>query len=320
MVIRIFILSEIVSKINFGPVLTCDSFHLNQVTQYLQFLSFFFLFFLFPGGIGIQDESKEIIKKNGGPLPVAKAVFTGSGNLPCQHIIHVAGPKWERGPLMLGEETTVEEEELHDSVTDVLRVASRRKLQSISIPAISAGVFGFPLDLSAKTILEATIDFCRNRKPSLKEIRFTNINQRACDAFLAVFLEFFGEEMDASGTLGKTEYLIKNVSINLVYMYTEEFKINITVMFDVTKLLLYRLLTTVLFLSCVCVCVASKTSHALLLSMHICTCRSMSAASAITGLHLNANCIQMVKKHCFHITSKVKNLWSSGQSIKILAK
>ncbi|XP_072026437.1 protein mono-ADP-ribosyltransferase PARP14-like [Amphiura filiformis] len=147
------------------------------------------------GGISIQNESKDIITKHGGRLPVGKAVFTAPGSLPCRHIIHVAGPRWERGPPIPGEDPTYEEDQLHDSVTNVLRAGRSRKLTSISIPAISSGVFGFPLDLCAKTIVEATLDFCgRNRSSNLKEIRFTNINQRACDAFLSVFRNSFGEE------------------------------------------------------------------------------------------------------------------------------
>ena len=148
-------------------------------------------------------ESRAIIQNNGGPLHVAQAVFTAPGKLPCQHIIHVAGPKWERGPPIPGDEPTNEEDLLHDSVRNVLREASRKKLTSISIPAISSGVYGFPIDLCAKTVVEAALDFCgRNRSSSLKEIRFTNIDKRACDAFLAVFKAQFGDERGSAEKLG----------------------------------------------------------------------------------------------------------------------
>ena len=68
-------------------------------------------------------------------------------------------------------------------------------LRSVSIPAISSGVYGFPIHLCAKTIVEAAAEFCKKHKSSkVREIRLTNIDQRACDAFLTVFRMQFGVE------------------------------------------------------------------------------------------------------------------------------
>ena len=96
---------------------------------------------------------------------------------------------------------TKEEDLLYDTTKNVLREASNRKLKSISIPAISSGIYGFPLDLCAQTIVEAVVDFCDAKKrTSLKEIRFTNNDQRPADAFLGVFQRRFGKRRQLSTT------------------------------------------------------------------------------------------------------------------------
>ena len=157
------------------------------------------------GGDSIQRESEAILRQKGRSLYTSEAVVTGPGNLPCHHVIHVAGPKWPRGlsgSQQLSQSSgmkTQEEDLLYDTTKNVLREASNRKLKSISIPAISSGIYGFPLDLCAKTIVEAVLDFCDGKKrASLKEIRFTNNDQRPTDAFLGVFQRRFGRRRELS--------------------------------------------------------------------------------------------------------------------------
>jgi O-acetyl-ADP-ribose deacetylase (regulator of RNase III) len=97
------------------------------------------------GGKVIQDESDRI-----GFTPVGTAVVTGAGNLPATFVIHAVGPRMGEGD---------EDNKLRNAVLNSLLLASQRKLRSISFPAISSGIFGFPKDRCAKILVTAAADF-----------------------------------------------------------------------------------------------------------------------------------------------------------------
>ncbi len=152
---------------------------------------------------------------------------TSPGRLPCKNILHVAGPEWRRDTSVpeAGDDPTLEEDLLWDAVTNVLREAKRMKIKTISIPAISSGIYGFPIHLCAKTLVEASVEFCKKNKSSgVKEIRFTNIDDRACNAFLMYFKEAFGAEdriesmqPDETEVEGKIESKIfRSISISVL--------------------------------------------------------------------------------------------------------
>ena len=97
------------------------------------------------GGPSIQQECNEI-----GGCPVGGAVITGGGNLKARHVIHAVGPRKGEGD---------EEEKLRNATLNSLRVADGNGLTSIGFPAISTGVFGFPIERCAEIMLSATIDY-----------------------------------------------------------------------------------------------------------------------------------------------------------------
>lgn len=107
------------------------------------------------GGKIIQKESEKI-----GFVEVGKSVITSSGNLPCKSIIHTVGPQMGEGN---------EDEKLTDAINSCLELASQNAFQSISIPAISSGIFGFPKDRCAKILVNETIKY-------LSQIKNSNIN------------------------------------------------------------------------------------------------------------------------------------------------
>jgi len=105
---------------------------------------------------------------------------TGPGDLPCKYIIHAVGPIY-RG-------NKSDDEELISSVYESLKKAHELKLTSISIPAISSGIFGFPKKRCARLLIDTTLKFCRyHHKSNLKEIRFTNYDKETVDIFNAEF-------------------------------------------------------------------------------------------------------------------------------------
>ena len=91
------------------------------------------------GGPSIQKECDRI-----GGTPVGTAVITGAGELTAKHVIHAVGPKMGEGD---------EDRKLSAAVRSALALADRHGLKSIALPAISTGVFGFPLDRCARVTL-----------------------------------------------------------------------------------------------------------------------------------------------------------------------
>jgi O-acetyl-ADP-ribose deacetylase (regulator of RNase III) len=100
------------------------------------------------GGNIIQIESNKI-----GFVPVGSSVITTSGKLPCNAIIHTVGPKMGEGN---------EDFKLSKSIHSSLSLASQNGYTSISIPAISSGIFGFPKERCADILLDETIKFLTN--------------------------------------------------------------------------------------------------------------------------------------------------------------
>lgn len=97
------------------------------------------------GGPSIQEECDAI-----GHCPVGGAVITGAGNLRTRHVIHAVGPRQGEGD---------EETKLHNATLNSLKVADENRLKTIAFPAISTGIFGFPMDACARIMLSAAKDY-----------------------------------------------------------------------------------------------------------------------------------------------------------------
>jgi len=109
------------------------------------------------GGPKIQEECDRL-----GGTPVGTAVITTGGNLKARHVIHAVGP-------MMGEGD--EDRKLRDATLNSLKVADQHKLKSISFPAISTGIFGYPLERCAQIMLATTIEYLRG-KTGLEKVAF----------------------------------------------------------------------------------------------------------------------------------------------------
>jgi len=123
------------------------------------------------GGQEIQTESDELA-----PVKVGHAVITGGGKLHAAFVIHAVGPRWGEGD---------EEEKLASAVCASLLLANERQLESISLPAISTGIFGFPLE-TAVTVILTEIRRVLDEKlaPSLRIVRIVLFDQQAVHAFM----------------------------------------------------------------------------------------------------------------------------------------
>ena len=129
------------------------------------------------GGRIIQEESDKI-----GYLPVGNAAMTSAGRLACKAIIHVVGPR-------NGE--AKENEKLSLAINNALILAQQNGFKSISIPAISTGIFGFPKDKCAKILVEESIKFVKDNKSmsesALEIIEFCIYDEETLEQFKLVF-------------------------------------------------------------------------------------------------------------------------------------
>jgi O-acetyl-ADP-ribose deacetylase (regulator of RNase III) len=111
------------------------------------------------GGSVIQEESDKI-----GFTAVGTAAITTAGRLPAKFVIHAVGPRMGEGD---------EDNKLRSAVLSSLRLASRKRLTSISLPAISSGIFGFPKDRCANILIQTAVDFLNSHgESSLRLIEF----------------------------------------------------------------------------------------------------------------------------------------------------
>lgn len=128
------------------------------------------------GGEDIQKESDEYVRKYG-PIPVSHVAVTGAGKLKAKYIFHAVGPVWGEGN---------EHEKLYNCIKNVLAKADELGVKSISIPAISSGVFGFPKKDCALVFMKAIRDYLAS-STLLKTIRLCNIDKQTSDIFLETF-------------------------------------------------------------------------------------------------------------------------------------
>src|SRR5512135_3124185 len=127
------------------------------------------------GGRIIQEESDRI-----GYVPVGSAAMTTGGNLKAKHVIHAVGPRMGEGD---------EDSKLRSAIRSVLGLASAKQLKSISVPAISAGIFGFSKDQCAAILVSEASAFLRDTPGhSLELVEFCIFDQEA--------FGFFRDEME----------------------------------------------------------------------------------------------------------------------------
>lgn len=128
------------------------------------------------GGHIIQEESNKI-----GHVPVGQAALTTAGKLPAKYVIHAVGPRWGEGD---------EDSKLKNAVLNSLKLADERGFRSISMPAISSGIFGFPKDRCAEIILSTVSEFLQQHPDSpVQEVRICLYDTPT----VQVFQEKFGE-------------------------------------------------------------------------------------------------------------------------------
>ena len=122
------------------------------------------------GGLVIMQECRKI-----GGCPTGHAVITTGGNLKARYVIHTVGPRYKGG-------TKGEAALLRSAHLESLKLASARKLKSISFPAISTGVYGYPVHDAATIALKTTIDYLKEHR-DIECVRFVLFDRTTYDIF-----------------------------------------------------------------------------------------------------------------------------------------
>lgn len=128
------------------------------------------------GGKEIQEESDEYIKKHG-PLEVGEVAVTRAGKLKARYVIHAVGPVY-------GDPEG--DEKLAKAIRNSLAKAEELKLRSIALPAISTGVYGYPLERCAEIMFREISDFSKEAS-NLKKVIVCLYDNKAFNVFKDVF-------------------------------------------------------------------------------------------------------------------------------------
>ncbi len=126
------------------------------------------------GGPAILEECRKI-RADGGPLPAGQAVATTGGKLSAAYVIHTVGPVWHGGD---SDEAAV----LASCYRESLVLADKMRLHDIAFPAISTGIYGYPIEKAAAVALQSVSESLRETN-TLREVRFVLFDQASFNAF-----------------------------------------------------------------------------------------------------------------------------------------
>jgi O-acetyl-ADP-ribose deacetylase (regulator of RNase III) len=124
------------------------------------------------GGRAILEECKRVrTEEHPDGLPTGRAVPTTGGSLKARWVIHTVGPVYAKS-----------EDRSHllaSCHTEALKVADRLGAKTVAFPAISTGVYGYPLDEAAPVAVRAV----RHADTKVREVRFVLFDRAAYEAF-----------------------------------------------------------------------------------------------------------------------------------------
>ena len=116
-----------------------------------------------------QKDARRSLRDRIGRLPAGCAAACDAGDMTARWVIHVVGPVYGRGTP----------EQLRSCFTEALRVADELGARTLAMPAVSAGVYGWPIEEVAQTAVDAV----SNAQTDVEQVRFVLFSQPAYDAF-----------------------------------------------------------------------------------------------------------------------------------------
>ena len=126
------------------------------------------------GGPSILEECRKLrASQYGKGLATGQAVATTAGDLDARWVIHTVGPVWSAG-----EDRSAL---LASCYRESLRVADELGARTVAFPAVSTGIYGWPMDDGARIAVETV----RAADTSVEEVRFVLFDEHAYEAFAA---------------------------------------------------------------------------------------------------------------------------------------
>jgi len=110
-----------------------------------------------------------------GGCPTGEARITGAYNLPARHVIHTVGPVWRGGEAG-------EDELLASCYRSVMRLVQENGLKTVAVPAISTGVYGYPL-ARATDIAVDTVAAWLEEDDGAREVTFCCFGRQALETY-----------------------------------------------------------------------------------------------------------------------------------------
>jgi O-acetyl-ADP-ribose deacetylase (regulator of RNase III) len=101
--------------------------------------------------------------------------ITKGYNLPCQYVIHTVGPVWHEGKYN-------EEELLESCYFTALNLAKGYELKTVAFPAISCGIYHFPIDKACRIALDTVKEFISNND-CFDKIIFIDLNNKVVETY-----------------------------------------------------------------------------------------------------------------------------------------
>ena len=110
--------------------------------------------------------------------PTGSAVVSDAGALPATWVIHAVGPIWRGG-------TSGEGDLLANASRTSLRLASEHGARTVTLPAISCGIYGYPVDQAARVAIDTVRDVLATEPGSIEQVTFVLFSQGTHDVFEA---------------------------------------------------------------------------------------------------------------------------------------
>lgn len=127
-------------------------------------------------GPGLLAECRALREvRPGVRCPTGEVRITGGYNLRARHVIHTVGPVWHGGH-------SGEAELLANCYRNCLALAAARGLRSIAFPAISTGVYGYPLDQATRIAVREVVAFLREH-PGIQRVVFVCLGSDVLAAY-----------------------------------------------------------------------------------------------------------------------------------------
>lgn len=142
-------------------------------------------------GPGLVEECREVPEVTPGVrCPTGESRITGGHDLPARHVIHTVGPVWYGGQRG-------EPDQLASCYRTSLELAAENGLRSIAFPAISCGVYHFPVQYAATIAVTTIAEFLQN-ETSVEDVRLVAFGDEVREALEEVLANSSGTTENAS--------------------------------------------------------------------------------------------------------------------------